>query len=419
MTDLLLRACLLPGRSRLCDVAIADGRIADLTPHEPGIQTSARQRIEVEGRVVTPGLVDAHIHLDKALLSERLTAGAESALEAIRMVGEAKGRFTADDIRQRASRVLDLAIAAGTTAMRVHVEVDPIVGLMGMETMLALKAEYAPAIDLHLCALAQEGILQAPGTEGLLRRALQMGADAIGGVPYNDRNADDHIDIVFALALAFNVDVDFHIDFFDEPEHLHIRKVIERTERTGWRGRVAVGHLSEAAALPAVEQKELAEDLAKAGIGVISLPATDLYLMGRHDETNPPRGLTPIRRLLAADVPVALATNNVRNPFTTVGTADLADMAFLAAVAAHMGTPQDLRALVDCLTIHPARILRLPDYGLAPGCRADLVVWDCERVEDIVAAKPFRPWVIKNGRITVEHQRRLRPHWRTGAPPVG
>jgi cytosine deaminase len=236
----------------------------------------------------------------------------------------------------------------------------------------------------------------------------------VGGVPYNDRDADQHIDIVFGLAQAFNVDVDFHIDFFDEPAHMHIRKVIDRAHRTGWRGRVAVGHLSEASALPAVEQKELAEDLAKAGIGVISLPATDLYLMGRNDDINPPRGLAPIRRLLAADVPVALGTNNVRNPFTTVGTADLAHMAFLASVAAHMGTPQDLRTLVDCLTIYPARILRLPDYGIVQGCRADLVVWDCERVEDIVAAQPFRPWVIKNGRVTVEHERRIRPRWKEG-----
>lgn len=412
MTDLLLRGCLLPGRPRLVDIAIVDGRIAEFIAHEPGVRAPARERIDVGGRVVTPGLVEAHIHLDKALLSERFATGADSVKDAIRLVGEAKRGFTADDIRQRASRVLDMAIAAGTTAMRVHVEVDPIIGLTGMETLLALQQEYAPAVSLRLCAFAQEGIIQAPGTEGLLRRALQMGADAVGGVPYNDSDADEHIDIVFGLAQAFNVDVDFHIDFFDEPEHLHIRKVIERTERTGWGGRVAVGHLSEAAALPAVEQTELAEDLAKAGIGVISLPATDLYLMGRHGEVNPPRGLTPIRRLLAGNVPVALATNNVRNPFTTVGTADLADMAFLAAVAAHMGTPQDLRALVDCLTIHPARILRLPDYGLAPGCRADLVVWDCERVEEIVAAHPFRPWVIKNGRVTVEHERRLRPRWR-------
>ena len=341
---------------------------------------------------------------------------------AIRLVGEAKRTFTADDISARARRVLDLAVGAGTTAMRAHVEVDPIVGLTGIEAMLALKTEYAPALELQLCAFAQEGILQSPGTEALLRRALQMGADLVGGCPYNDTDPIMHIDIVFRLARAFGVDVDFHVDFFDEPDHLHVREIIERTRAIGWQGRVAVGHLTELAALPPVQQDEIIASLRDAGIGVICLPATDLYLMGRGDDVSPRRGLTPVRRLLAAGVPVALASNNIRNPFTTVGTADLAHMGFLAAVAAHMGTPADLRQLVEALTTHPARILRLRDYGLVPGAHADLVVWDCDRVEEVVAALPGRVLVMRRGRVTVQHERRRHEHWRDfgrGAPPVG
>ncbi|MGH2611221.1 MAG: amidohydrolase family protein, partial [Tepidiformaceae bacterium] len=136
------------------------------------------------------------------------------------------------------------------------------------------------------------------------------------------------------------------------------------------------------------------------------------YLMGRGDDQNVRRGITPIRRLLEAGVPLALATNNVRNPFTPVGTADLADLPFLATVAAHMGTARDMRALLDTITVHPARMLRLPDYGLAPGCRADLLVWDCERPEDAVATTPPRVLSIKNGRVTIEHERRIRERWR-------
>jgi cytosine deaminase len=415
-TDLLIRGCRLPGHEDPVDVTIGDGRIAAI-----GEATGpAHETIDATGRLVTAGLVDAHIHLDKALLTGRVTTIAGTLEEAIRVTGEAKRRFTVDDIRTRARRVLDLAIAAGTTAMRSHVEVDPIVGLAGMEALLPVRDEYAPAIDLQLCAFAQEGILQAPGTEALLGRALEMGATVIGGCPYNDIDARRHIAVVFELARAFDVDADFHVDFFDEPEHLHVREIVEHTVRHGREGRVAVGHLTELAALDGSARDDVIRALAAARIGVIALPATDLYLMGRRDEKNIRRGLTPIRRLLDAGVPVALATNNVRNPFTPVGTADLAHMTFLSAVAAHMGTPGDLRALLDTVTNHAARILRLPDYGVEVGCRADLVLWDCQRAEEIAMGLPDRALVIKNGRVSVQRERRVQSRWRQDdeRPPV-
>jgi cytosine deaminase len=159
--------------------------------------SGADRVIACEGRAVTPGLVDAHIHLDKALLSDSAPSREGSLAEALRVTGEAKRGFTRKDIQARARRVLDMAVRQGTTAMRSHTEVDPIVGLMGFEALAALKREYAPAIDLQLCAFAQEGILQAPGTEALLREALRAGADLVGGVPYHDTDARRHIDIVF------------------------------------------------------------------------------------------------------------------------------------------------------------------------------------------------------------------------------
>jgi cytosine/creatinine deaminase len=408
--DLVLHNCRLPERLDPVDLAIADGRIVAVgSPAGP-----ARETFDLDGRLVTPGLVEAHIHLDKALLSDRVSGTAGTAAEAIRLTGQAKRGFTTADIAARARRVLDMAVAAGTTAMRAHVEVDPIVGLAGMEAMLALEREYAPAVDIQLCAFAQEGILQAPGTETLLRRALEMGADLVGGCPYNDTDATRHIEIVFALAREFGVDADFHVDFFDEPEHLHVREIVRQTERLGWQKRVAVGHLTELAALPPAEQAALTADLARAGIGVISLPLTDLYLMGRADARNVRRGLAPIRRLLEAGVPVALASNNIRNPFTPIGTADPTHLTFVGAVAAHMGTPELMRELVATVTTYPARILNLRDYGCAAGCRADLVAWDCRRPEEIVTSLPARRLVVKGGRVSVEHERRVVERWRSG-----
>jgi cytosine deaminase len=406
--DLLLRGARLPDRESPADILIADGRILSI-----GIaDCAARETTDVAGRLVTPGLVEAHIHLDKAFLTERVSATAGTLEEAIRLTGEAKRGFTVDDVQARARRVLDLAVRAGTTAMRTHVEVDPIVGLMGMEAVLPLREEYAPALDLQVCAFAQEGILKSPGTEGLLRRALTMGADLVGGCPYNDTDGLEHIRIVFALAEAFGVDADFHADFADEPEHLHVRAIADETVRAGWQGRVVVGHVTELAALPGYAQDEIAALLAQAGVGVIALPVTDLYLMGRRDEANVRRGLAPIARLLQAGVPVALASNNIRNPFTPVGTADLAHLGYVTAVAAHMGTPADLRALLSTISIHPAAMLRLPDYGLAPGCQADLVVWECERPEDVAATLPGRALVVKRGRVTIESERRVVERWR-------
>ena len=406
--DLLLRSVRLPDRDDLVNVAIAGGVIVDVGP----VARDAHESLDLGGRLLTPGLVESHIHLDKALLSDRVSATAGTLAEALALTAQAKQAFTVDDIRARARRVLDLAVRAGTTAMRTYVEVDPIVGLNGMEAIMPLREEYAPALDLQICAFAQEGIVKAPGTEGLLRRALTMGADLVGGCPYNDSDGLEHIRIVFALATAFGVDADFHADFSDEPDHLHVRDIAAHAVRAGWQGRVTVGHLSELAAVPQFRQDEIIAEITGAGLGVVCLPATDLYLMGRGDEMNMRRGLTPVRRLLAAGVPVALSSNNIRNPFTPVGTADLAHMAFITAVAAHMGTPADLRALLDTITVHPARMLRRTDHGLTPGSRADLVVWDCLRAEDAIATMAPRILVIKGGRITIEARHDVVERWR-------
>jgi cytosine deaminase len=406
----LLRDCRLPD-GRVADIGCRAGRIAEIGALAG---RPAGREILCEGRAVTAGLVDAHIHLDKALLGTRAPSREGTVAEAIRVTGEAKRAFTRQDIADRARRVLDMAVRQGTTAMRSHVEVDPIVGLMGFEAILPLRREYAPAIDLQLCAFAQEGILQAPGTEALLREALRMGADLVGGVPYNDTDAHRHIAIVFDLAAEFGVDVDFHADFFDEPQHLHALHIAEETVRRGWQGRVALGHMSEMAALPPDEQDALARTLAQAGVSVIVLPATDLYLMGRKDVRSPRRGLAPVKRLLAAGVTVAAATNNVRNAFTPLGTAGLPLMGYLVAVGAHMGTDPELGQVLDMLTRHPARILGLTGYGLRVGAPADLVVWDTDHPEEVLTALSSCRLAVKTGRVTVEHARSVVEWWREG-----
>jgi cytosine deaminase len=396
--DLVIAACRLAPSGRPADIGIRAGRIAALGDLAGA---STRRRIGAEGRLVVPSFVDAHVHLDKAYILDRAPSREGTLAEAIRVTASAKRAFTVEDIQARARRLLDRAVLAGTTAMRGHVEVDPIVGLRGVEAVLPLRAEYADRLELQLCAFAQEGILRAPGTEALLRQALRAGADIVGGCPYNDSDGVAHVDRVFALAREFACDVDFHADFADEPVHRHVDVVVDRTEQHGWQGRVAVGHLTELAACDEAEQARIAGRLRASGIAVITLPATDLYLMGRSDTRNVRRGLAPIRRLLAAGVTVAAATNNVQNAFTPVGNADPLLLTCLLVVGAHMGGEADMAAALDMVTGAPARILGRRDHGLAVGCRADLVVLDAPTVAEAVGGLPARALVVKDGRITV------------------
>ncbi len=399
--NLVVRLARLPSGGGPVDIGVANGRIARIAPHiaEPG----ARE-IRAEGRLVIPGLVESHFHLDKALLGAGAPSGAGTVQGAIRATAEAKRAFTVEDIAARARRALEMAIRHGTTVMRTHVEVDPIVGLRGMEAILPLQREYAWAIDLQICVFPQEGIFKTPGTEPLLRKALRMGGAAVGGVPYNDTDGRAHLRLVFDLAREFDRDVDLHLDFFDEPGDLLVGEVADLAIARGWQGRVCAGHVSALGALEPSALAPLAARIRDAGVSVLVLPATDLYLMGRNDARNVRRGLAPVRHLLDAGVNVAVSTNNVQNPFTPFGDADLLRVANLLANAAHFGTADDLQRVLRMATENAARAIRRAEYGLVEGARADLVLLDCTEPAEAVGAIPERLCVIKDGAVSVTNR---------------
>jgi len=397
----MIRSARTPEGAGPVDIAVRDGRIVRVGPALGAGPDAGARELDAGGRLVVPGLVESHFHLDKALLGAGAPAEAATVAGAIRATTELKRRFTAEDIQARARRALDLAIRHGTTAMRTHVEVDPIVGLAGMEALLPLQREYAWAIDLQICVFPQEGIFQAPGTERLMRDALRMGGEAVGGVPYNDTDALAHLDLVFALAREYDRDVDLHLDFADEADRLLVGEVADRTLRQGWEGRVCAGHVTALGALAPDALAPVVGKIRDAGISILTLPVTDLYLMGRGDARNVRRGLAPARRLHEAGVNVAVATNNVQNPFTPFGDCDLLRVANLLATASQFGTVDDLVLVLGMATTHGARAIRRADYGLRVGARADLVLLDCREPAEAVAALPERLWVMKDGRLSV------------------
>ena len=382
--------------TRITDIGIDGGRIVALLH---GLAADADE-VDFAGRLAVPGFVESHIHLDKACILDRCKTEEGTLAEAIREVSRAKREFTVDDIRERAIRTLEKCILQGTTRMRAHLEVDPTIGAKSIEAVLPLVDEYRWAIDLEICVFPQEGLLNNPGTDDLMVDALHQGARVVGGCPYTDSDPLGQIERVFQMAREFDVDVDFHLDFDTDPEGMTVGDVCELTERFGWSGRVAIGHVSKLSALPVDRLKEVSKRLSDTGVAVTVLPSTDLFLMGADRDHDIVRGVAPVHRLVGAGVNCALSTNNVLNPFTPFGDCSMIRMANLYANIGQVGTPGGMRDCLDMVTARPARLMRLENYGITVGNPADMVVLDCTSAEAAVQELAPPLCGFKNGRRT-------------------
>jgi cytosine/creatinine deaminase len=361
------------GDGVLTDIGVVDGRIVAL---QPAIEQS-EHRQDVGGRLVVPGFVETHIHLDKSDLLAVCRIHRGGLSEAVEQVALAKRAFTESDVYKRAAKTLEKAILHGTTRMRTHVEVDPRVELISLHALKRLERDYAWAIDLELCAFPQEALIDDPGCEDVLISALEAGASVVGGAPYMDRDSHAHIAKIFELARRFDVDIDMHLDFSLDPTHLDVDEVCRLTIAHGWGGRVTVGHVTKLSSVAAERLDAVARMLASAGVALTVLPSTDLFLMGRDHQYDVPRGVTPAHTLLAHGVVCSLSTNNVLNPFTPYGDCSLIRIANLYANVVQIGTPGEMKACLDMITVHPAKLMRFDDYGIALGRPADVVVLDC------------------------------------------
>ena len=379
--DRILRRARLAGDPGiLVDIGIAGGLIEVIAPR---IDATAPEDA-LDGRLVIPGFVETHIHLDKSCLLER--CGDTGTLsEAIAAVARAKREFSVEDVYRRAARTLEKAIVQGTTRMRTHVEVDPRVGLRCFEAVSQLKRDYAWAIDLQICVFPQEGLLNDPGCEELLEEACQRGADVIGGCPYTDSDPHGQIERIFRLAERFDLDVDLHLDFDLDASHMDLTEVCRQSAARHWGGRVAVGHVSKLSAVEPARLAELGGVMRDAGVALTVLPATDLFLMGRDAGCLVPRGVAPAHRLLEQGVICSISTNNVLNPFTPFGDCSLVRMANLYANVAQLARPAEMARCLEMVTSLSARLINADDYGIEAGRPADLVVLDASSPAQAVA----------------------------------
>src|SRR5690348_8862816 len=385
--DLVLRNATLMGATAKArqDVGVIDGKIVEVAPK---IVAIGREELDLDGRLLIPGFVESHIHLDKSRIIDRCgNEASRTGANTVKRVQAAKRHFTLEDVYARAKATLEAAILQGTTRMRTHVEVDPSGGLIGLEAIQALARDYRWAIDLEICVFLQEGMTGVPGAETLLIQAIERGdhITSVGGAPGYDRDHMKQITRVFELARAHDLDVDLHLDFGNTPEAMDVHGVIELTDRYRYGGRVNVGHVTKLSTLPPEKQAPIARRLADAGVAVTVLPATDLFLMGRDQTHDVRRGIVDVNAYDRLGVTCSIANNNILNPFTPFGDCSLVRMANLHANTLQVSGRDDLRACFEMVSSDAARILNLGDYGLAVGHPADFAVLDAKDEAEAVA----------------------------------
>jgi cytosine deaminase len=378
------------------DIGIKDGLIVAMAAELAG----DGEEIDARGNLVSPGLIETHIHLDKSRILDRCTASPNRGSDHMKRVAAVKPSFTVEDVYDRARATLEGCLVHGVTHMRTHVEVDPNVGLRSFEALQKLAEDYAWAIDLELCVFAQEGWTGVPEVDDNLVEGLKRGATVIGGAPSYDTDGPGQINRIFELAREFDVDVDIHLDVGPTAEHLDVYQVCELTEKLGWGGRVAVGHGSKYANMPPSQLKELGARLADAGVTVTVLPATDLFTQGRHQDHSVIRGVADANALIDCGVNCCLSTNNVLNPFTPYGDCSLVRIANMYANIVQRGSREELAECFEMLTRRPATLLGRDDYGIAVGNPADLVVWSAPSADETVATIAQPLFGFKRGRRT-------------------
>ena len=401
MIDLLLKNACLPGQDALEDIAIDRRHILQ---RGPGLEYSARQEIDLKGCLVIPGFVEPHLHLDIALMNSAQRPGRPEPFLTPASLNERVERerkaFTRQDIERRASAALELACRHGVMAVRAQCHVDPEVGLKHLEGLVSVKERYAGRVSMQIVAFPQQGLLR-PEAPDLFREAFRCGADVMGCASNLDRGGSfrQHIDAALDLAQEMDVDLDAHADMallsYAGLNDLEVVYLARRALQTGYVGRVTAGHVCALGSVMTGVAEEAIALIKEARVNIVSQP--DLYRLGRQDRQNVRRGLTRVKQLLAAGVNVALGSNNLRDVFRPLGNFNPLEEALVLSYGAHMDTVEELEALLHMCTDNAARVLGLPDYGLEPGCRADLVVLDALSPSAAVAGQVEKLFVFKGG----------------------
>jgi cytosine/creatinine deaminase len=397
---MLIRNATLPdGRSGI-DVLVQHGRIAAVGPALPapeGVET-----VDAQGLLLSPPFVDAHFHMD-ATLSYGLPRVNRSGtlLEGIALWGELKPLLTQEALVERALAYCDWAVAKGLLAIRSHVDVCDD-RLLAVEALLHVKQRVKPYLDLQLVAFPQDGLLRSATALANMRRALDIGVDVVGGIPHFERSMADgaeSVRLLCELAAERGLPVDLHCDESDDPLSRHIETLAFHSQRLGLHGRVTGSHLTSMHSMDNYYVSKLIPLIGDAGVHVVSNPLINITLQGRHDSYPKRRGMTRVPELLAAGVNVAFGHDCVMDPWYSLGSADMLEVASMGLHVAQMTSQLGMRACFDAVTVNAARVLGLEGYGLDAGCRADFVLLQARSPVEAIRLRAQRLLVVRGGTV--------------------
>ena len=403
MFDLLVKGGILPDGT-VADIAIAGDRIAGVGR----IDADAREVIDATGDLVSPPFVDPHFHMDATLSYGLPRVNASGTLlEGIALWGGLRGIATVDDMVARALTYCDWAASMGLLAIRTHVDTTPD-HLRGVEAMLEVKRQVAGYIDLQLVAFPQDGLYRTPTGRANVLRALDMGVDVVGGIPHFERTMDEGAESMRDLcriAAERGLRIDVHCDETDDPMSRHVETLAREVTRHGLGARAAGSHLTSMHSMDNYYVSMLLPLIAESGMTAIPNPLINITLQGRHDTFPKRRGLTRVKEMQAHGITVGWGQDCVLDPWYSLGTADMLDVAFMGLHVAQMTHPEEMARCFRMVTEDNAAIMGLDGYGLRKGGMASLVILDAGTPTEALRLRAERLAVVSKGKVISRRRR--------------
>jgi len=406
--ELLISNARLRNCTDIMDIAVDNGRIKQIKKTGELNKSNFDDVIDAKESLVTESFSSPHIHLDKVLIGESIVNESGELWEAIKRTWNFKSNYTCSDIVKRASRVIDKQIGYGVTKFRTHVDIDSICGLKALEGLLKTKEKYRDTIELQIVAFPQEGIIKNSGTKERLIKAMEMGADVMGGMPHNENTEQDsieHVKVIYDIAEDFGVPIDSHTDETDDPYSRTLEYMAAEKLRRNFPHAVTVDHICALMAYEPYHAERVINLVAKADIKVVTNPPTNMVLQGRKDQVAQRVGMTRVKELIDAGVTVTVGQDCIRDPYYPFGRGDMLEIANLAGHGAKMTLPDEIEHLYDMITYNARKIMELKDefYSLQEGAFADLVILKgVSNVWEAIRILPPGRIVLRKGKVIAE-----------------